>query len=70
MASSVFDAYCMCSSAVNVGTDQISYTVLEDAGQLEVTIRTTSGQMVSGLECQIEVVTNAESAIGELMIIV
>ena len=52
----------------DVSTDQTSYTVLEGDGQLEVMISITSGQLVSGLECQIEVVTNAGSAVGELMI--
>ena len=66
----VLDAYYMYFSVVYVGTDQTSYTVHEDVGRLEVWINITNGQMVSGLECQIEVVTTAGSAVGELMITV
>ena len=54
------------STVVNVGTDQTSYTVSEDVGQLGVRIAITSGQKAPGQECQIEVETTDSSAISEL----
>ena len=59
--------YC---TVANVGTDQASYTVLEDVGQLEVQISITSGQKASGQECLIQVTTTDGSAEGELKITV
>ena len=56
----------VCSAVVNVGTDQTSYTVHEDVGQLEVLVSITSGQKAPGQECQIVVVTNDVSARCEL----
>ena len=58
----------MCSTVADVGTDQTSYTVDEGVGQLEVWISITSGQKAPGLECQIQVVTRNESAVGELRV--
>ena len=58
----------MCSAVADVGTDQTSYTVPEDVGQLEVLINITSGQKAPGQECLIEVVTTDGSAVGELMV--
>ena len=52
---------------MDVGTDQTSYTVQEDVGQLEVLVSITSGQKAPGQECQIVVVTTDVSAVGELM---
>ena len=65
-----FDAFCMCSTVAEVGTDQTSYTVPEDVGQLEVWINITSGQKAPGQECEIEVVTTNGSAVGELIVTV
>ena len=64
----VYDAYCVCArfTAVDVGTDQTSYTVHEDIGQLEVLVSITSGQIPPGRECRILVVTNGVTARGEL----
>ena len=59
-----FDAYCMCSPVVEVGTDQTSYTVAEEVGQLEVWISITSGRKAPGQECEIAVATVDGSAIG------
>ena len=56
----------MCSTVVNVGTDQNSYTVHEDVGQLEVLVSITSGQIPPEQECRIVAVTNIHSAVGEL----
>ena len=58
----------MCSTVVYVGTGQISYTVREDVGHLEVWISITSGQKAPGQECEIVVVTTNGSAAGELNI--
>ena len=58
----------MCSTVANVGTDQTSYTVFEDVGQLEVQISITSGQKAPGQECEIQVTTTDGSAVGELEI--
>ena len=58
------------SLVVEVGTDQTSYTVPEDVGQLEVWINITSGQKAPGQECEIEVVTTDGSAVGELIVTV
>ena len=49
---------------MNVGTDQTSYTVSEDVGQLEVQISITSGQIAPGQDCQIQVTTTDDSAEG------
>ena len=57
-------------TVADVGTDQTSYTVLEDVGQLEVWISITSGQKASGQECEIVVLTTNGSAVGELNITV
>ena len=56
----------MCSSAVEVSTDQSSYVVTEDVGQLEVWISVTSGQIAPGEELQIAVEVMDVNAIGEL----
>ena len=61
----MFDAYCMCSLVVDIGTDQISYTVFEDVGQLDIWINITGGQIAPGQECQIEVRTTDDSAYGK-----
>ena len=61
----VIVAYCMFSSGVNVGTDQTSYTVGEDIGQLDIWINITSGQLAPGQECQIQVRTTNDSANGK-----
>ena len=55
--------YC---TVANVSTDQTSYTVPEDVGQLEVQISITSGGKAPGLECEIFVTTTDGSAEGEL----
>ena len=66
----VFDAYTICAPSVvevaDVGTGQTSYTVPEDVGQFEFWINITSGQIALRQECQIVVVTNPDSAVGEL----
>ena len=45
-------------------TDQPSYTVPEDVGQLEVWINITGGQLAPDDECRIAVVTADGSATG------
>ena len=52
------------SPVVEISTDQTSYTVAEDVGQLEVWINITSGQKAPGQECHIEVEIVDGSAIG------
>ena len=54
------------SPVVEVGTDQLSYTVPEDVGELEVWINITSGQKAPGQECEIEVETTDGTAEGKL----
>ena len=56
-------------SVVEVSTDQPSYTVLEDIGQLEFWINITSGQKAPGQKCQITVATIDDSAIGWLIMV-
>ena len=58
----------MCSTVADVGTDQTSYTVHEDIGQLEVWIGITCGQKAPCQECDIEVVTTNGSAMGKFEI--
>ena len=54
---------CACSIAAEVDTDQPSYAVSEDVGQLEVLIEITSA---SGRECECELsfTTADDSATG------
>ena len=61
---------CPTVTVVEVGTEQTSYTVPEDIGQLVVQISITSGQIAPGQECRIVVVTADVSAEGELRITV
>ena len=58
----------MCSTVVNVGTDQTSYTVLEGVGQLEFHVLITNGEKAPGQECEIAFVTVDLEAVGELKI--
>ena len=55
----------VCSPVAEVSTDQPSYTVPEDIGQLEVWISITNGQKAPGQECQIAVVTINDNATGK-----
>ena len=56
----------MYSTVAEVGTDQLSYEILEDVGELEVWINITSGQKAPGQECEIEVETADGTAEGKL----
>ena len=51
-----------------VSTDQTSYTVAEDVGQLEFLVSITSGRIAPGRECEIVVTTNDGSAEGEFKV--
>ena len=61
--------YYVGSPVVEVGADQIGYTVPEDVGQLDVMINITSGQKAPGQECLIEVATMSGSAEGNLCLL-
>ena len=56
----------MSSPVAEVSTDQLSYTVPEDVGQLEVWINITNGQKAPGQECRIAISTIDGTATGEL----
>ena len=55
----------MCSPVAVVSTDQSSYTVSEDVGQLEVWINITDAEVAPGQQFPIVVETTDETTLSE-----